>query len=181
MADPTLDDTTSLAPSTKTAVILLIVHAALCVFWAFLAGKPSNDWIDLGFGVIMSINYAVINPLITLATGVAFGFQATATGETQNPNALSRRTLVLQISIFLALAVLWPFRFRVSMYVRDPSLWLLVDWYPLVGWACVNNALISIGSCVVLYVGSDRTTSGAQSMSEETEPLLATGRMAGDE
>lgn len=153
---------------------LLILHAALCVFWAFLAGKPRNDWIDIPFVVIMSINYAAINPLITLATGVASGFQATVTGDSQRPNALSRTSLVLQMIIFLALAVLWPIRFSVSLYTRDPSMWLLSDWYPFVGWACVNNALIAVGSCFVLYVGTGRTTSGAQRTRGESEPLLAT-------
>lgn len=154
--------------------MLLGLHAALCAFWAVLAGKPTKDWLDLPFVVIMSINNVCINPLITIATGVAYGLQASAAGATQNRTALSRTTLVLQIIVFLALAVLWPFRFRFTQYRRYSSPWLVVDWYPLVGWPCVNNALIAVGQCIVLYAVDGTARSGAHSMSRETQPLLAT-------
>lgn len=121
----------------------------------------------------MGINYAFINPLFTIATGVAFGLQASATGATQNRTALSRMTLVLQIIVFLALAVLWPVRFRLPEYLKGPSSWVVLDWYPLVGWACVNNALIAVGQCIVLHAADGTARSEAQLMSRETQPLLA--------
>ncbi|KAG6364217.1 hypothetical protein INS49_005815 [Diaporthe citri] len=163
-----------MSPSARTAVILVALHAALCVFWAILAGNPSKDWLDLPFVVTMSINYAVINPLFTIATGVAYGLQASAAGATQGRTALSRTTLVLQIIIFSALALLWPVRFRLPENLKGSSLWLVYDWYPLVGWACVNNALIAVGQCIVLRAVDGAARSGAQLMSRETQPLLAT-------
>lgn len=162
------------SPSAKTAIILLVVHAALCVFWAVLAGKPSRDWLDLPFVVIMSINYACINPLVTIATGVAYGLQASATESTQGRTALSRRTLVLQIVTFSALAVTWPIRFKMPQNLKSSSLWLVFDWYPLVGWACVNNAIIAVGQCFVLHAAGSRASTGLGVTGQESEPLLAT-------
>lgn len=54
-----------------TAVTLLSGHAALCMFWAIVAGTPRDDCLDLPFVVIMGINHACIKPLITVTTGVA--------------------------------------------------------------------------------------------------------------
>ena len=182
--DPAIEETTermteqstdpvATAPSARTTVMILALHAALCVFWAILAGKPTRDWLDLPFVVIMSINYACINPLFTIATGVAFWLQARANGATQNRSALSRTTLVLQIIVFLTLAALWPFRLRLPQNLKQSSPWLLFDWYPLVGWACVNNALIAVGQCIVLHAFDGAHRSGAPFMSRETQPLLA--------
>lgn len=50
-------------PSTRTAVLLLDLHALLSVSWAVFAGKPSKDWLDLIFPLIMVFNYVCINPL----------------------------------------------------------------------------------------------------------------------
>lgn len=121
----------------------------------------------------MGINYACINPLFTVATAVAYGLQASAAGETHGRTALSRTTLVLQIIVFLALAVVWPFRFSLPENLKG-NLWVVYDWYPLVGWAGVNNALVAAGQGIVLYNVDDTARSGEQSMSRETQPLLAT-------
>lgn len=174
--EETTDPTTTgwTGPNTRIAVALLALHAALCVFWAILGGKPSKDWSDLPFAVIMSINYAFINPVITVVTGVAFWIQASETGTIQDGTALSRKTPVLQIMVFLALVVLWPFRLRLPQNLKGSSLWLLFDWYPLVGWACVNNALVVVGQCIVLYAFDGIDRSGARFMSRETQPLLST-------
>lgn len=160
--------------SARTAIILLGLHAVLCAFWAVLAGKPTRDWLDLPFVTIMGINYMFINPLITIATGAAHGLQASEAGMTQDRTALSQTTLVLQIIVFSALAVSWPFRFRLPENLRGPELWLVYDWYPHVGWPCVNNALIAAGQCLVLYAVGGTARSGEQLTSRETQPLLAT-------
>ncbi|KAL2276759.1 hypothetical protein FJTKL_00424 [Diaporthe vaccinii] len=174
-ADPTTDPTTTdeTSPSARVAVLLVVIHAALCVFWAILAGEPSRDWLDLPFVIIMGINYACINPLFTVTTGIAYGLQASAAGAAQDRTALSRTTLVLQIIVFLALAVLWPVRLRLPENLKDSGLWLVYDWYPLVGWPCVNNALVAVGQCIVLHAVGGAARGGAQSMSRETQPLLA--------
>lgn len=125
----------------------------------------------------MFINYAFINPLFTIATGVAYGLQASATGAPQDRTALSRMTIVLQIIVFLALAVLWPVRLRLPQNRKsddDLPVWLVYGWYPLVGWPCVNSALIAVGQCIVLYAVGGTARSRAQSVSRETEPLLDT-------
>jgi hypothetical protein len=140
-------------PSNKTAITLLTLHASLCIFWALFAGTPSKDWLDLHFVGIMGFNQYLINPIITIATGIAFALQARET--THSPSALNRTALLLQAIAFLALAVSWPFRFQVPHRMRERGfLWLLQVWYPLVGWACVNNALIAVGQAFLVYAAS---------------------------
>lgn len=161
-------------PSNKTAVTLLTLHASLCVFWAILAGHPRDDWVDLPFVTIMGINEYCINPIITIVTGVAFALQAKTARESRGLSALSRTTLLLQTVVFLALAVSWPFRFKVPQNLRSQgSLWFLREWYPLVGWTCINNAVITMGQGIVLYAASRRAESGVAPAGER-EALLTT-------
>jgi hypothetical protein len=160
----------------KTAVTLLTLHASLCVFLAILAGHLTHKWLDLPFVTIMSLNYYFINPIITVATIVAFEFQAGTARETRRRSALSRTTLMLQAFIFLALAVLWPFKFKVPHRMSHSyrgHLWLLEKWYPHVGGTCVNNAVIEIGQVIVLYVLSGRADSGLGPNGEK-QALLTT-------
>jgi hypothetical protein len=63
-------------PSNKTAINLLITNAGLCIFWALLAGKSREDWLDLPFVKIMGFNQYWINPIITFTTIIAFALQA---------------------------------------------------------------------------------------------------------
>lgn len=156
---------------TRTAAILLAIHALLSVFWAVLAGKPSRDWLDLPFVVIMGFNLAIVNPMITIATIVSYGLQAIETLATEKRTAASRSALVLQAIVFLALAVLWPFRFKLPQDLRESD---PLDWYPIVGWACVNNALIALGQSIVLYGIHDTTRDGERPIRREAQPLLAT-------
>lgn len=161
-------------PSKKTAITLLTLHATVCVFWAILAGQPRDDWADLPFVTIMGINEYCINPIITIATAVAFALQTGTTRETQGPSALSRTTLLLQAVVFLVLAVSWPIRFKVpqNLWTQD-DLQLLQVWYPLVGWTCINNAIIAIGYSIVQYAASSRVNSSA-GQDREREALLST-------
>jgi hypothetical protein len=149
----TTTENDSAFPSNRAAVTLLTLHASLCIFWALFAGTPSRDWLDLHFIAIMGFNQYLINPIITIATGVAFALQARET--TRGPSALNRTASLLQAITFLALAVSWFFRFQVPRNMRDRGfLWLVQVWYPLVGWACINNAVIAIGHAFVLYAAS---------------------------
>lgn len=162
--------------STKTAATVLTVHASLCVFWALLAGTPRDDWLDLPFVSIMGVNQYCINPIITVTTIFAFFLQAGTTKDAQGPSSSSRTVLLLQAIVFLALAMSWPLRFQVPLnrrtYYRG-DWYFLEEWYPLVGWACVNNAVIAIGQGVVLYTASTRLDNGAAS-SGERQPLITT-------
>ncbi|KAF1947620.1 hypothetical protein EJ02DRAFT_507475 [Clathrospora elynae] len=161
-------------PSNKTAVTVLTLHASFCVFWAILAGQPRDDWLDLPFVTIMSINEYCINSVITIATVVAFALQAGTAREAQGPSALNRTILLLQAVFFLALAVLWPFRFKVPQNLRSQgNVWLLEVWYPLVGWKCINNAVIATGQGIVLYAASRRADSGG-GLDGERQALLTT-------
>jgi hypothetical protein len=162
--------------STRTAIMLLTTHATLCVFWTVLAGTPTDDPFDLPFVTIMSAQQTVINAIITVTTGVAFALQFHAVEATQGASALSRTALFLPAILFLALAVSWPFRFQVPLNLqrdRGGLWWILVEWYPQVGWPCVNSAVIAIGHGALIYALSGTTASGVEPGTER-EALLGT-------
>lgn len=160
------------SPSNKTAITLLTLHASLCIFWALLAGTPRDDWLDLPFVTIMGVNQYVINPIISIATAMAFVVQHGTTRDVEGQSALTRTTLLPHLLVFLALAVSWPFRFQVpqNLLVQD-NWWILTEWYPLVGWTCVNNAVIAFGQGILLYAMAGRSDGGVQS-NREREALL---------
>ena len=157
--------------SGEIALILLILHAILFLFSLRVGGRPQS----LVFLSITGINADVANPLTTISTAIAFMHQASTMWMSQGPSVLSKTTLVLQVATFLALAVSWPFRL-----VLPENLWhlgeqpaLLMEWYPWVGWACVNNAVVAIGQATVLYVALRLDGRSTQSASER-QVLLAT-------
>ncbi|KAF2218833.1 hypothetical protein BDZ85DRAFT_64715 [Elsinoe ampelina] len=160
-------------PSNKTAITLLVLHATLCIFWAILAGQPRDDWLDLPFVTIMGINAYGINPIITVVTGIASALQVRTTRVSQGPSALNPMTLLPCAVVSLVLAVSWPFRFKLPHNLKSHGqLWLLEEWYPLVGWTCVNNAVIAMGQCITLYVMMRKSDSGVQ-LNGERQALLA--------
>jgi hypothetical protein len=162
-------------PSNKTAIALLVLHATLCVFWAIVAGRPRDDWLDLPFVTIMGINQYCINPVITIMIAVAFAFQVDTIKETRGPSALNPVTLFLQAVVFLALAISWPFRMKVPQNrTFYDKLSLLEEWYTLVGWPCINNAIIAIGQGIVLLYVTFRRIDGGDDSSEERQSLLNT-------
>lgn len=111
----------------------------------------------------MGINQYLINPVISIATAMAFVVQQGTTRDLQGPSALRRRTLLLQALVFLALAVSWPFRFKLPQdLARDDNWWLANEWYPLVGWTCINNAVIAVGQGILLYTMSGGSHDEAQ-------------------
>lgn len=142
--------------SKKVAVLLWILHLLLFKFALIAGGRPE----DLVFNVIRNINAVIANYLFTFIAAVGFFFQARvimqvpAGGQGQQPNALSKWTLGLQFFTFLLLAISWPFRL-----ILPPNMWelgmkpaLLLEWYPWVGWACVNNAIMAIGQGIMLFL-----------------------------
>lgn len=154
-------------PSTNKVVTLLTLHASFCIFWAVLACQPQDNWLNLQFTTIMSINeYCII---ITVTTVTAFALQARTTREAQDPSALSRATLLLQAVTFLALALPW-FRVQVPQTMREffrGDYFVLEVWYPLVGWTCLNNTVIAIGQGVVLCFAFKKVGSGVEAMEKD--------------
>ena len=123
---------------------------------------------DIVFNIIRNLNAGIANPILTLLGVVAFIIQARVTWRTQELDALSELTLALQVIIFLLLAVSWPFRL-----ILPPNMWslghqpaILLEWYPWVGWACVNSAVVAIGQATVLYVACQSRHSASSSVSE---------------
>lgn len=134
--------------SRKLAVLLWILHVLLIIFSVFSGGRPD----DVFFNIIRNINAAIINPLFTLTVFIAFIFQARVIPPAGQPNVLSKWTLGLQFITFLLLAISWPFRL-----ILPPNMWelgskpsILLEWYPWVGWACINSGILSIGQGIML-------------------------------
>jgi len=153
-----------------TATALILLHAALSIAFALAAGKPARQLNNIAFLVIMSANNYIAIPVSTTATVAAFAYQARHSGGelagsgTSSSNALSTHALALQGIVFLALAILWPFRFRLPRNLRAGEWWVVTEWYAQVGWACVNNAIVAVGQFLVLYTGSCADSDGAGSL-----------------
>lgn len=170
--------------SGTTAVALILSNAALSGAFALIAGKPAGRLNNIAYLAIMSFCNAIATPFATIITIVAFALQvnrsshlvaASNTSRACPPNALNTQTSALQMVIFLALTILWPFRLNLPSDLGNPEegwKWMLYEWYPIVGWPCVNNAIIAIGQYVVLYAMAGADTSGAQSQGDERRTLL---------
>lgn len=103
---------------------------------------------------------------------MAFAYQAAATRASHGSSALSKTALGFQALVFLVLAVLWPFRLVMPEMLRGSRLGELVEWYCVVGWPGVNNAVIAVGQYVVLYMTA--VMDGSVRMADERRVLLAT-------
>jgi hypothetical protein len=94
----------------------------------------------------------LVNPLLTIATVSASILQFCAVSSIDgDTTALSKLSMAMQAATFLALAVLWLFRLSMD---RKLDHWyaamIFFYWYPGMGWACVNNAMVAIGQFGVL-------------------------------
>jgi hypothetical protein len=138
---------------------------------------------NIAFLIIMSANSYIAIPLSTLAILAAFACQIRhssrgSTSRTRSSSftsldALSLRALALQGVVFLALAVLWPFRLRLPTNLSGGGWWWVgTEWYPQVGWACVNNAVVAVGQFVVLYVVVRAESGGDGRVGGERRALL---------
>jgi hypothetical protein len=154
-----------------TAIALILLHAALSVGFAIMAGKPARQLNNIAFLIIMSANNYIAIPVSTIATLGAFAYQINSSNSksagsgTRSSNALSTRSLALQGIVFLALAVLWPLRFTLPRNLRAGEWWKVTEWYAQVGWACVNNAVVAVGQFLVVYTVSSADSDGAGSLS----------------
>lgn len=158
------------------AVLLWILHIVLFTLSVPIGGRPQ----DIVFNIIRNINAAVINPLFTLIAAVSIFIQARAMPAM--PDQLmgwSQWTLGLQSLTYLILAISWPFRL-----ILPPNMWqlgskpaLLLEWYPWVGWACVNNAILAIGQGMILFLSISRVADGNSSLADERWALLGSDEL----
>ncbi|KAF4633686.1 hypothetical protein G7Y89_g4418 [Cudoniella acicularis] len=169
--------TISPAPAvrSKSVVVLLwILHVLLFVLSvAATVGDKGDDLFSV-FNIIRNINAGIVNPLFALITAFAFFFQVKVTPPVGQPNVWSNWTLGLQSFTFLLLAILWPFRL-----ILPPNMWqlgskpaILMAWYPWVGWACVNNAILAIGQGIMLCISINREVNGKIGFTDERQSLL---------
>lgn len=157
--------------SGQIVVVLLMLHAFLFLLSIPVGGRHQ----DTIFIIICNLNAGIANPIITIAAAVAYMLQAIATNNAQGLGALSNLSLVLQVATFLALAVLWPFRLVLpeNLWEVGPQPVLWTQWYPWVGWACVNSAAVAIGQVGVLYVGLGLGDGNPRSASERQALLTS--------
>jgi hypothetical protein len=165
--------------SGRTAIALILLHAALSVGFAVVAGKPARQLNNIAFLIIMSANNYIAIPVSIIAALGAFVYQIRSSGSelagsgTSSSNALSTRAFALQGIVFLALAVLWPSRLTLPRNLRHGDWWLVTEWYPQVGWACVNNAVFAAESILMLYIGSCAKSDGGERVLGERQALLS--------
>jgi len=157
--------------SGRTPLILLLLHAMLF----FLYPPFGGDANEYAFFLIAGFDYYIVNPLTTISIVIALVNQTRMTWEPQGRPALSPTTLALQAVLYLGLAIAWPYRL-----VLPPELWswetisfdfIYSEWYPMVGWACVNSAVLALGQAVVFFVWHYRHGSNT-CLVEEERPLL---------
>jgi hypothetical protein len=169
----------------QIASALLILHAIFSLALILFAGKPAKYFNNIPFILIMAFHTDVVNPIATIFTIAACALQASRSSKfvatsrllsgTSSANALSGKSLVLQMFTFLVLAVLWPFRFKMPRELGSPEdgwEWMADVWYPNVGWTCVNNAVIAVGQYVVLYILAGGDAASDQSLAGERQALL---------
>jgi hypothetical protein len=181
---PSDDLTTSLVGTTatntrwgcfsgRTPLILLLIHAALLFIYPPIGGSGGDDYFF--FFIIAGFDYWIVNPLITISIAIALIHQATMTWSHRGETALSPIALALQVVLYLGLAIAWPYRLALpaNLWPREgPTLeWICAEWYPVVGWACVNNAMIALGQAVVLFVWYRSRENNTYAVEAE-QPLL---------
>lgn len=162
--------------SRKTALTLVFSHAIISLLLIFIAGKSLRQLGNSFFLIIMSANENIAIPLSTLATLAAFFIQVHTQKTTSANNALSRLSIILQAITFLTLASLWPFRFSLpqNLWLRQSASSLCVEWFCVVGWACINHSIIGVGKFIVLYVTAAASNDGSVQSLGERESLLST-------
>jgi hypothetical protein len=140
----------------------------LLILSVAIGGRPQ----DVVFNIIRNINAAVMNPLFTLMAAVTVYTQARSMPD--QPMGWSQWALGLQSFTYLLLAISWPFRL-----ILPPNMWqlgskpaLLLEWYPWVGWACVNNTILAIGQGIILFLSISRVVDGKSSLTDERRSLL---------
>lgn len=146
--------------------------------FAAIVGESRRQWDNLAFLIIMSAQAYIANPFATVLLAVAFACQLRWTNARRKAgevpaNDLSNYTLAFQSAIFLALAILWPSRLMLPRKLRGDEPWYLIDeWYPLVGWPCVNSFVMAAGHYAVLYVVSGTDTKSTTCLAVERSTLL---------
>lgn len=155
-----------------TPLILLLIHAVLFFLYPPFGGSGN----DYAFFLISGFDYYIVNPLTTISIAIAVAQQARMTWKHRCEPALSPTALASQAVLYLVLAAAWPYRLALPHNLwswETISLeWIYSEWYPMVGWACVNNAVLALGQAAVLFVWYYRRDSGV-CVVEEERPLLA--------
>lgn len=153
-------------------LILLLLHAMLFFLYPPFGGTAD----DYAFFLIAGFDYYIVNPLTTLSIAIALTHQANTTWKHQGETALSPTALASQAVLYLGLAISWPYRLALPHNLWSWETvsfgWICSEWYPVVGWACVNNAILALGQAVVFFVWYCRHDGNA-CVAEEERPLLA--------
>ena len=157
--------------SGRTPLILLLLHAMLFFLYPPFGGSAD----DYAFFIIADFDYYIVGSLTTLSMAIALALQARMIWKYQGETALSPTTLVLQAVLCLGLAIAWPYRLvlphNLWSWETISFEWIYSEWYPMVGWACVNSAVLALGQVVVLFAWYYRRDSNA-CLVEEERPLL---------
>lgn len=160
-----------IASTAKIAAALLVSHAMLFLFSQLVEGRGD----DIIFFIVSDCNAYFANTLTAISIGIAFFHEASFSQDMKEPSMLSKRSIMLHGVLYLALAISWPFRLKLpsNLWSHGDQWPLVTEWYPWVGWPCVNSTAMAPGQAFMMLLISDRKERESQTAGE-TRPMLAT-------
>lgn len=154
-----------------TTLILSLLHAVLFFLYPPFGGSGN----DYAFFLISGFDYYILNPTTRISIAVALAHQACTIWKYRGETALSPTTLTLQAVLYLGLAIAWPYRLALPHNLWSWETisfnWIYSEWYPMVGWASVNNAVFALGQAIVCFVWYYCHDSEACEVEEERDLL----------
>ncbi|KAE9368124.1 hypothetical protein N431DRAFT_548338 [Stipitochalara longipes BDJ] len=123
---------------------------------------------------LTTLHRSFIGPIITVLGLASLFPQARETLSRSSPGALSIRGLAAQATVFMLVALYWPFRIGTPPGVWPPRSWgSLVSWYQLAGWATLDNAIFGTVQMILLWIAIRRNSRVQEKATNgEMAPLL---------
>ncbi|KAF5011005.1 hypothetical protein FDECE_2875 [Fusarium decemcellulare] len=159
-------------PGSKTTILsiyiaFLLISVAPVIFMAFLpptGTDPNHDrrWIS---AIFANTSGLLINPIVTALAIAAYFPQARELRSRPDVGALSVLGLIVQASVFLIVAIIWPFRMELP-----PGVSFSV-WYQFGGWATVDNLIFAFVQAVLWWI-SRRFGGAVPEEPSEAAPLM---------
>jgi hypothetical protein len=132
--------------------------------------EVDRRWPMMLFFVVHSM---FLSWVITGFNVAAIYFQVKELRSRPQEQGLSHWGLAIQTMVFMLLATSWVGRVQFPYKRFGGFPWqALSDWYQLVGWATVDNAIFAAGQATLLWIVSHHTDSASGALPSETEPLL---------
>jgi hypothetical protein len=155
----------------STYVAFLLISVAPILVESTLPPSGSGDtmkdrsWLS---AVYLFTHAYIINPFITFLAVAALFPQVRELQSSPDLGAISVTGLVMQAFTFAIVAVGWSLRLQLPL-----SEFRQRDWYPLVGWATVDNLVFAVVQGMLWWIARRRLGLSQIVESGEAAPLLA--------